>query len=669
MRTSLVFASLAAVSAALIVGACSSENGNSSTSSSSSSTGKPSGASSGTGGTGGAGGAAASSGNSGSGGDAVLASYVAGVVTDTKGAPVAGVTISAPGGSQVTSGADGSFNLLVVGSAKTVVAFEKAGFVRTQKRATPITNATVRVDAVLAAAGVTQALDADVGGTLKGARGAELVAPPGVFVDGAGNVVHGAITVALTPLDPSNFNELLAYPGALIATKTGGGTTVLETIGVLDIDARQGTTRLNVKPGMHLTVRIPAPADGTGAASSKLWSMDETTGLWQEEGVASLDTATKTYQVDLPHLSFWNIDSEGPGGCIKGHVVDELGHPIQGAAVATFAIDQVIRSSGGDLTDANGAFSVPNVRGLNISIEVILAPTADMPMTIQSRNGVNGSTTPADPSNIAKDDPACLQVADFVFNQGADAGPHDGGSGGATGDPASCFATPGAAGGDAGPGDAGDGGAQSDPWEGTCGKDLEPIFACFMPSGSCVAKVDSTTSQYVVTWANGAKINWSMGGGLAQGGMFGPTGTFCGSLSGSSSSFAIVAPDGRGWEIYDNNTMMTCPDQSTVTLDQGQQTALGACGAVLSPAAAGTACKTPQVGGCQSDADCAGLPSATSCCMTKGGNLCLDPSDPSACTSIQSLACATDTDCTNSLHCCATAGTNIRLCTGTISCP
>src|SRR6202008_1408413 len=74
------------------------------------------------------------------------------------------------------------------------------------------------------------------------------------------------------------------------------------------------------------TLLQPAPA------TIALWSFDETTGLWKEEG-----TATKTgsnYIALVHHFSYWNCDMPFTGGVnFQAQLTDSNLHPLVNADV------------------------------------------------------------------------------------------------------------------------------------------------------------------------------------------------------------------------------------------------------------------------------------------------------------------------------------------------
>ncbi len=285
--------------------------------------------------------------------DATSPSTVAGVVTDSTGAVLPGVKVSA-GSATTATAADGTFSLTVAPQSKLVVDFSKTGYLESSKPLTVAGGTESHVAAALMAIAPAQPLDATQGGSVTGARGASLTAGPGVLVDASGKVVAGSVDVALTPLSPAVPGELAAYPGVLAGSTNGAAPSLLQTYGVLDVTAMQNGQIVQVAPGKTVTVTIPVAGSGTLPQTEDLWSFDLATGIWDHEGTAQL--VGSVYTAQLSHFSYHNIDGgiqNGQATCVTGVVVDTSGKPVAGAYVSPAegaCVDTLIT------TDANGRY-------------------------------------------------------------------------------------------------------------------------------------------------------------------------------------------------------------------------------------------------------------------------------------------------------------------------
>lgn len=283
---------------------------------------------------------------------------VAGSVTDADGLPLADVELRS-GETTVQSDADGRFELPVTAGEAVIVHLRKPGYVPGLERVTVFENTPTALRAVLRAEAPAIPLDADLGGEVVGMRGARIDAPPGAFVTRDGQPIGGTVQVHLTPLNPAIPAEYDAYPGDGLARTTDGSLVQLETFGVLDVTVRQDGQDLTIAEGMGVEVEIPLPdpAPAMLPDTVALWGFDEEAGVWEEEGIATLDTEAGIYRGTITHLSPWNADQPLQATCVKGHVQDEEGRPVAGAMVYAEGVDYLGGSTATSAED--GEFCVP----------------------------------------------------------------------------------------------------------------------------------------------------------------------------------------------------------------------------------------------------------------------------------------------------------------------
>jgi hypothetical protein len=110
-------------------------------------------------------------------------------------------------------------------------------------------------------------------------------------------------------IDPAAADFSQTVPGSLTADDKDGKRVTLISYGMMAVELESAAgEKLQVKPGLSatLTTAIPAAAQASSPATIPLWYVDETTGIWKEEG-----TATKSgnvYVGQVKHFSFWNCD-------------------------------------------------------------------------------------------------------------------------------------------------------------------------------------------------------------------------------------------------------------------------------------------------------------------------------------------------------------------------
>lgn len=154
---------------------------------------------------------------------------------------------------------------------------------------------------------------------------ASLHIPEGVVMrDAQGNTLSGNLNVTVVHFDNTDPAALAAFPGGLTPTveRLDGNTESgmfysagFVAIEIMDDQGRQaseffdGTIALTsvVSPETYnpITQTNIAPGDIV-----PLWSLDESTGIWTEEGTAVVENnnGVLEFNIELTHLSYYNFD-------------------------------------------------------------------------------------------------------------------------------------------------------------------------------------------------------------------------------------------------------------------------------------------------------------------------------------------------------------------------
>jgi hypothetical protein len=275
------------------------------------------------------------------------------VVASNTGAPLSGVAVSTLGRSTTTA-ADGNYTLTEVptGDAN-VITFELAGHARSVVAVAVAASAATRADARLTPVGTTQDFDAAAAATIAVAgTPAQVVLPAAGLVTASGATATGQVTAEVTPINPAT--DAANMPGNYTAQAAGGGAPQpIESFGALAVtlkDARGNA--LNLAPGKTATIRIPLATRSTsGPATVPLFHLDETTGLWVEEGTATLagSAPNQYYEGTVSHFSYWNADRPTETIRVIGCVKDDQGANVAGAEVTGYGSDY----SGSDSVTSN----------------------------------------------------------------------------------------------------------------------------------------------------------------------------------------------------------------------------------------------------------------------------------------------------------------------------
>ncbi|MBL8950376.1 MAG: PKD domain-containing protein [Myxococcaceae bacterium] len=242
-------------------------------------------------------------------------------VRSSGNARLQGVVLKDLGGTATaTTGATGEATLTLGAGVVSRVSFTKEGYASQVKVVTVPTAVTAPQLEVtmLPRAGAVQMAQAELGGTLTGTAGAKLTLPPNALVDASGAAVTGPVDVTLSPLDVSVSPE--AFPGRYEGTTSSGTTSPIVSMGTVEYTLTQNGEALNLKPGTRAQIEIPIfvgkNIDGgviQVGESIPLWSLDEATGAWVEEGagtvaLAANDPQQKVLRGEVGHFSWWNGD-------------------------------------------------------------------------------------------------------------------------------------------------------------------------------------------------------------------------------------------------------------------------------------------------------------------------------------------------------------------------
>ena len=161
--------------------------------------------------------------------------------------------------------------------------------------------------------------DAAAGGSLTGRDGALLTLPPNALVNASGGAVMGAVQVSVTPVDVTQ-PAAAGFPGRFDGVKPDGVVTPIVSFGVVEYKLGAAGQVLQLAPGKTAMIEVPLYAtrslDGSlvaAGATLPLWSLDEATGVWVQEGQGTIVASTGSpsglaMRATVGHFSWWNAD-------------------------------------------------------------------------------------------------------------------------------------------------------------------------------------------------------------------------------------------------------------------------------------------------------------------------------------------------------------------------
>jgi hypothetical protein len=251
---------------------------------------------------------------------------VNGKVTATDGTPIQGVSVAWVGAANPVPGltdAAGKVALAIVRGTAVTLKLSKVGYADqiVQLDLPAATGSDAHFEAIQRPRDAALTLaDAAAGGSLTGRDGAGITVPASAFLDSAGKAVTGPIQIAVTPVDATQPGGG-GFPGRFDGIQADGSTTPIVSFGAVEfIPTSASGGKLQLAPGKTATIDVPIYGarrpDGTSLAvgdSIPLWSLDETTSMWVQEGtgvaVASASSPSGlAMRASVSHLSWWNAD-------------------------------------------------------------------------------------------------------------------------------------------------------------------------------------------------------------------------------------------------------------------------------------------------------------------------------------------------------------------------
>jgi len=264
-----------------------------------------------------------------------LTARLQGTVLNEAGQPTQGVTVKV-GNQTATTDARGYFRFQNASLDKksAVVTAEMSGYFKAY-RSFAATTGTNQVVIKLIKKALIGSVDAATGGSVTLSNGAKIALPANGVVKASNNSAYtGSVNVYAAYIDPTTSDIDQVVPGSFMANDKNGARVILSSFGMLAVELESSSAeKLQIKSGSAATLTTPIPSSlqSNAPQTIALWSVDETTGIWKEEG-----TATKqgnVYVGDVKHFSFWNCDVSVNATTISMTIKDPSGAPLTYAMV------------------------------------------------------------------------------------------------------------------------------------------------------------------------------------------------------------------------------------------------------------------------------------------------------------------------------------------------
>jgi hypothetical protein len=349
---------------------------------------------------------------------------VNGKITGTDGSPLSGVSVTWVGASSSTPGvsdAAGKVSLALPRGTPVTLKLTKTGFADqfVQLNLPASTGADAYFEAIQRTRDAALTLaDAAAGGTLTGRDGAGITLPPNAFVDSTGATVTGAIQISVTPVDATQSGGG-GFPGQFDGIHADGKTTPIVSFGAVEYIPTSGAGRLQLAPGKTASIDVPIYGamrpDGTTLAigdAVPLWSLDETTSMWIQEGTGQVVASASSpsglaMRATVSHLTWWNadlgFDPYGPGpNCVAA---GDIGIPgaIDSFAAATVCnmlaeIDRNLSGASAPRVHALAETTNPRIAGYSRRVALMIGNGATLPVPanlniLLTASALNGTWT------------------------------------------------------------------------------------------------------------------------------------------------------------------------------------------------------------------------------------------------------------------------------------
>jgi hypothetical protein len=298
-----------------------------------------------------------------------LKANLQGNVLDENGQPAANVTVKV--GSEIAiTDTKGYFriNNAPLDKNAAMVRAEKIGYFPAY-RTFSATSGTNQVVIKLTKKNLGGTVDAATGGDVSLGNGTKISLPAGGIVKASDNSNYtGSVNVYAAYIDPTASDILERVPGSFMANDKDGKRVFLTSYGMMAVELESTAgEKLQIKPGVAATLTSPIPSSvqASAPATIPLWYIDETTGLWKEEGVATKQG--NNYVGEVKHFSFWNCDTGIPGVTLTATLKTSKGSPLVNAWVVIKA-DKYGSASG--FTDSLGQVKGLVPANVNLVLEV-----------------------------------------------------------------------------------------------------------------------------------------------------------------------------------------------------------------------------------------------------------------------------------------------------------
>jgi hypothetical protein len=302
-----------------------------------------------------------------------ISTSISGQVTDENKRPVQDAVVKA-GSAIATTDVNGNFQLSNVWLDKEAgyIKVEKAGYFSGSRTIMPEAGTNHYVEIELIPKTVLGTFNATANSTLTLPYGGVVqIAAYSLINSNTHTPYNGIASAAAYFVNPVSSNFGTIMPGDLRGITTSHEEKALKILGMMAVELTAANgDKLAVADGTTATLIFPIPSTLLEQAPSSisLWRLDETRGLWNEEGLATKQG--NNYVGKVSHFSFWSCALPAPPVNFSLAVMDQLSRPLSGIPAEIRLTSDSSITSATLYTDASGRISgkVPANKVLQLSV-------------------------------------------------------------------------------------------------------------------------------------------------------------------------------------------------------------------------------------------------------------------------------------------------------------
>lgn len=303
--------------------------------------------------------------------DPVQAS-VSGTIIDENDQPVEGAIIRAGSQTATTDNAGWfRFNNISLDKYASVVTATKNGYFKGVRTFSAAEGSVNFIKIKLLPKTLIGTIQASAGGTVTLSNGGTISLPANsvVLASIASQPYTGEVKVFAAVIDPTSPDISEILPGSFQATDTNNFRVLMKSYGMMAVQLETPAGELlQVANGKSAALKfiIPSSLVSTAPSTIPLWFLNETDGLWKQEG-----QAVKTgdhYEGTVSHFSFWNCDVSANMVFVEMNVLSN-GQPVQYTSIRIGRLINNMQTNG--FTDSSGYVSGFVFSNEILSLEVL----------------------------------------------------------------------------------------------------------------------------------------------------------------------------------------------------------------------------------------------------------------------------------------------------------